>query len=490
MSEYQMPPPNKVNSPQPGNGDEETIDLLELFYALLSKWKQLAAATVACALIAAIGVLFFVTPKYQASSTIYVISQKDSDINMSDLQIGTALTDDYIQVFHMWEVQEKVISNLDLPYTYSQLDKMLSVTNASNTRMVEITVTSESAQEAADIANEYVTVVQDYIAKKMATDKISIMSTALVPTEPVSPNKTKSILLGALLGFVVSAGVIVVITVLDDTYKTAEDIKKYTGLVTMAVIPLEKSDEPKHLLDLHTHVVYGVDDGARTEEQMRAMLDAAAANGITTLVATTHATPGLEEFPQERYQRHLDAAQAYCQQQGYGLRLYPGAELLYNPMLRDAARENGLPTLAGTDWVLMEFLPQTSAKELENGLEEVAVCGYSILMAHVERYRCLESRGLLEKLKARYPVACQMNGSTVLEPGSFWKRRRVERWLSSGVIDVVASDAHNTTSRPVNLREAYQKLKLTFGEETADRLTGRSGLWKEFRDALAQQKTT
>ena len=146
----------------------------------------------------------------------------------------------------MWEVQEKVISNLDLPYTYNQLDGMLSVTNASNTRMLEITVTSESAQEAADIANEYATVVRDYIAKKMATDKPSIMSTALVPTVPVSPNKTKSILLGALLGFVVSAGVIVVITLLDDTYKTTEDIKKYTGLVTMAVIPLEKSDEPKH----------------------------------------------------------------------------------------------------------------------------------------------------------------------------------------------------------------------------------------------------
>ena len=245
MSDYQMPP-KKVNSPQPIESDEETIDLLELLYALLGKWREIAAATVACALIAAIGVLFFVTPKYQASSTIYVISRKDSAINISDLQIGTALTDDYIQVFHMWEVQEKVISNLDLPYTYNQLDGMLSVTNASNTRMLEITVTSESAQEAADIANEYAEVVRDYIAKKMATDKPSIMSTALVPTVPVSPNKTKSILLGALLGFVVSAGVIVVITLLDDTYKTAEDIKKYTGLVTMAVIPLEKSDEPKH----------------------------------------------------------------------------------------------------------------------------------------------------------------------------------------------------------------------------------------------------
>lgn len=245
MSDYQMPP-KEVNLSQPVESDEETIDLLELLYALLGKWREIAAATVACALIAAIGVLFFVTPKYQASSTIYVISRKDSAINISDLQIGTALTDDYIQVFHMWEVQEKVISNLDLPYTYNQLDGMLSVTNASNTRMLEITVTSESAQEAADIANEYATVVRDYIAKKMATDKPSIMSTALVPTVPVSPNKTKSILLGALLGFVVSAGVIVVITLLDDTYKTTEDIKKYTGLVTMAVIPLEKGDEPKH----------------------------------------------------------------------------------------------------------------------------------------------------------------------------------------------------------------------------------------------------
>lgn len=245
MSDYQMPP-KEVNLSQPVESDEETIDLLELLYALLGKWREIAAATVACALIAAIGVLFFVTPKYQASSTIYVISRKDSAINISDLQIGTALTDDYIQVFHMWEVQEKVISNLDLPYTYNQLDGMLSVTNASNTRMLEITVTSESAQEAADIANEYATVVRDYIAKKMATDKPSIMSTALVPTMPVSPNKTKSILLGALLGFVVSAGVIVVMTLLDDTYKTADDIKKYTGLVTMAVIPLEKSDEPKH----------------------------------------------------------------------------------------------------------------------------------------------------------------------------------------------------------------------------------------------------
>ena len=105
------------NLPRPDTNpevNEETIDLLELFYVLLGKWKQIAAATVACALIAAVAVVFFITPKYQASSTLYVISRKDSAINISDLQIGSELTDDYIQVFHLWEVQEQVISELDL----------------------------------------------------------------------------------------------------------------------------------------------------------------------------------------------------------------------------------------------------------------------------------------------------------------------------------------------------------------------------------------
>lgn len=95
------------------------------------------------------------------------------------------------------------------------------------------------------MANEFATVASEYIAKKMATDKPSIMSTALVPTAPVSPNKTKMILLGAVLGFVASAGVIVLLTLLNDTYKTAEDLRDYAGLVTLAVIPVDKTEE-KH----------------------------------------------------------------------------------------------------------------------------------------------------------------------------------------------------------------------------------------------------
>ena len=90
---------------------------------------------------------FFVTPMYEATSILYVLSTRDSAINVSDLQLGSELTQDYIKVFRMWEVHEQVISNLDLPYSYSQMQNMLSVSNDADTRMLDITVTSADPEE-------------------------------------------------------------------------------------------------------------------------------------------------------------------------------------------------------------------------------------------------------------------------------------------------------------------------------------------------------
>lgn len=229
--------------------------------------------------------------------------------------------------------------------------------------------------------------------------------------------------------------------------------------------------------EIHGHFVYGVDDGAQTEETMQAMLDAAAKQGVTRMFATSHVTPGMEKFPQEAYERHLEQARAYCRRLGYPITLYPGAEILYNPAMEAYAQEHTLPMLGDSEWILMEYLPTVSAKELERGLEQAARCGCSILLAHIERYACLEKHGLLEKLRDTYPVRYQVNCSTVLEPGGFWCRRRLDRWFRNGLVDIVASDAHNISSRPIKIAAAYEQLKTQYGEEAADRLTGRSGLW-------------
>ena len=77
----------------------------------------------------------------------------------------------------------------------------------------------------------------------MATDKPNIMSAALKPSNPVSPNRTRNVLLGFMLGGMVAAGIVTVKMVMDDKYKTAEDIRRYTGLATLAVVPVEEAEK-------------------------------------------------------------------------------------------------------------------------------------------------------------------------------------------------------------------------------------------------------
>ena len=226
--------------------------------------------------------------------------------------------------------------------------------------------------------------------------------------------------------------------------------------------------------DYHAHFVYGVDDGAQTREDMYAMLDAAVADGVSRLFATSHSTPGMRPFPQEIYDRHLAFAREYCAQKGYGLILESGSELLYTPAAGYAAVEHELITLGGTDWVLLEFVPDVTAKELEAALSEITSAGYHVLLAHIERFPCLAKGGMLPYVRERYGVRCQVNCSALLKSG-FLQRRKLERWIREGWVDAISSDAHNCSSRPTQMRQAYEWLNSHLSRETADRLTGIDG---------------
>ena len=220
---------------------EITIDGMELCYRLIGSWKLILCLALVFALAVGITDAYFVTPQYSATAIIYVLSP-ESIINVSSLQLGTALTSDYIKVFEMWEVHEAVISNLHLPYSYAQMRGMLSVTNTSGTRMLDITFTSPSPEEAAAVANEYAEVASRYIQDTMAIDKPNKMSSALVPTNPVSPHTARDIALGLIGGALLGAAIVFVRYLMDDKLKTAEEIRRYTGLATLAVVPVEESE--------------------------------------------------------------------------------------------------------------------------------------------------------------------------------------------------------------------------------------------------------
>ncbi len=229
----------KVNPVAVDNKESQEfeIDIVELLLRLAECWKYIVACAVVGTVIMAIYSFIFATPMYEATSKLYVISNSDSAINLSDLQLGTALTADYTEVFNTWEVHEIVRQNLGLDYEREELSEMVAISNPSDTRVLYITVTNKDPKLAADIANEYAGVAKQYISMTMQTDEPTDFSEALVPEKPVSPKKKLNVAIGFALGAFGACAVIVIQFLMDDKIKTADDIRKYTGLPTLAVVP-------------------------------------------------------------------------------------------------------------------------------------------------------------------------------------------------------------------------------------------------------------
>ncbi len=143
---------------------EMEIDLTELFYRLLENWKYLVLAALLGAVLAALYTFCLVTPKYTATSKLYVVNTSNSVVDLSALQIGTQLADDYKEVFSNWHVHERVIQELDLPYSYKELNNMVSVTNTDSQRILHIKVESTTPDEAKLLADTYARVAQEFIA--------------------------------------------------------------------------------------------------------------------------------------------------------------------------------------------------------------------------------------------------------------------------------------------------------------------------------------
>lgn len=217
---------------------ETEIDLLELLRRMMDNLKYIILATLLGALAMGVFSFYIATPKYKSIAKIYVVSSKDSVVDLSALQIGTALTADYQEVFNTWEVHERVITNLALDYSYDEIQSMLTVTNPSSTRILSIEIQSEHPVEAANIANEYAEVAREYIAEKMSTDMPNVLSVALPSVAPFSPNKARNIAIGSALGLLAAVVAITIRFVTDDRIRTADDITKYTGMPILAIVPL------------------------------------------------------------------------------------------------------------------------------------------------------------------------------------------------------------------------------------------------------------
>lgn len=224
--------------------EQETmeIDLVELMYRLLEKAKYIILAALVGAALMGAYTFGVVKPMYTATSKLYVVNSANSVIDLSALQIGTQLASDYKEVFSNWHVHERVLEKLDLSYSYNQLNKMVSVSNSESQRILHIQVTTSTPEEAKLMADTYALVAQEFIAETMSTQRPNIFEEALRPTAPSSPNKTRNIILGFLLGAIVAAGIVVVQFIVDDRVHSEEDIVKYLEIPVLGMMPSQRNE--------------------------------------------------------------------------------------------------------------------------------------------------------------------------------------------------------------------------------------------------------
>lgn len=217
--------------------DEKSIDLVEVFYYILSKLHIIIIGALLGAIALGIYASVTGTPMYSATSKLYIVGQSGSSI-MTDLQIGTALTKDYPEVFRTWEVHQMVNDALGLNLPYSELQNMISVRNPTDTHVLYITATCGDAQMAANIANAYASAAKTFITQTMDTDEPTTFSVALVPTIPSVRSVARYSMLGILVGTVLAAALLLLVFMMDNRPRSPADIMAQAGIPTLAVIPI------------------------------------------------------------------------------------------------------------------------------------------------------------------------------------------------------------------------------------------------------------
>ena len=220
--------------------DENEIDLGEIFHLLLSKLWILILCFIVGGVVAFGGTKLLITPKYSASSMIYILTKTTSVTSLADIQMGTQLTADFEILATSRPVLEEVIEKLNLSYSYDELKAMIQTDNQSDTRILRFTVSDPNAKEAKKIANELADVTAERVAYVMSSDKPKVVEEAVTPKYPSSPNTKKNTALGALALAFAAAAIIVIRYLMNDTIQDEEDIKKYLGVHMLAAIPTEK----------------------------------------------------------------------------------------------------------------------------------------------------------------------------------------------------------------------------------------------------------
>ncbi len=231
------------------------------------------------------------------------------------------------------------------------------------------------------------------------------------------------------------------------------------------------------MIDLHCHILAGLDDGAQDLAASVGMARLAAAEGIIVLACTPHFMPGVYDTALPVVRRAIAELAVLLRQEDIFIELVVGGDLHATPHLAARLKRGEVPTLGGSRYLLLEPPHDVLPPRFEELAFDLVQAGYAPILTHPERLKWIESRyGVIRRL-AEAGVLMQLTSGSVI--GRFGGRPQYwsERMLDEGLVDFLATDAHNVDRRPPDLARGRDRVAALFGDELALDLVLRNPRW-------------
>ena len=225
-------------------------------------------------------------------------------------------------------------------------------------------------------------------------------------------------------------------------------------------------------IDIHTHIVPDVDDGAKTFDESLNRIRYLKSMGIDTIIATPHKRTNLFEFKADKIRENFNLLNNLIVESNLDVRIYLGCEYYFGPDLFEDINNGSVYTLGNSKYILVEFPTFKFGNSDKESLFRVFTSGYKIIVAHIERHRySLESFYTLEYLRDNSALfQCD-----IMSLGGLWgeqTRLFMEDLLKKGFVDIISTDTHCKEFEEELLRISFDRLKEIYGGDVRERFMG------------------
>lgn len=224
------------------------------------------------------------------------------------------------------------------------------------------------------------------------------------------------------------------------------------------------------IIDIHSHILPGLDDGSENLQESIEMLQIAIREGIKTIVVTPHYEVGMDENWLIRYKDAYCKVYKYIADNKLPIKLFVGNEIFYSDGVIKLLTEESVATLNGTKYVLVEFPLYADFEYIKRAVLNLQYSGFWPIIAHVERYACLDDINKIKELVCNLGAYLQINASTVNGRLGVMKRMFAIKLIRNGLIHFMATDSHGAKQRRPRIQESIAYIDKKCGSEITKRI--------------------